>query len=304
MDRLQAINAFVHVVECGSFAAAATRLDVSVSSVSRLVADLERHLDTRLLNRTTRRLSLTESGRDFHERCVQLLADLAEAEEAAAAGTARPRGTLRLSAPVSFGSRHLAPAIAEFVTLHPQVRLDVDLSDRSVDLVDEGFDLAVRIGNIGADTLIARRIGVTHMVCCASPAYIRQHGRPALPEELANHACLTYEYSSQRHLWHFSDADGSARDVRVSGPVHANNGRFLEGLAAAGLGIVFEPDFIVGPDIRAGRLVPLLESFAAPAAGIHVVYASRRHLSAKVRAFVDFLAERFREPEWVLGKQR
>ena len=300
MDRLQALNAFVRVVESGSLAKAAERLGVSVSWVSRQVADLERHLDARLLNRTTRRLSLTESGRDFHERSVQLLADLEEAEEAAGAGTARPRGTLRLSAPVTFGARHLAPAVAGFVALHPQVRLDIDLSDRGVDLVDEGFDLAVRIGSIGTESLVARRVGVTRLVCCAAPAYLERHGTPHTPEELAAHVCLTYEYSPDRNLWRFHDAEGQERNVRVAGPVHANNGRFLEGLAVAGLGIVYEPDFIVGPDVRAGRLLPLLGDFQMPASGIHVVYASRRHLSAKVRAFGEFLGERFRDPEWAL----
>ncbi|MCP5152551.1 MAG: LysR family transcriptional regulator [Ectothiorhodospiraceae bacterium] len=302
MDRLQAMTAFVRVVEQGSFARAADRLGMSVSSVSRLVAELERHLDARLLNRTTRRLSLTETGQDFHQRCVQLLSDLEEAEEAAGAGSARPRGTLRVSAPITFGTRHLAAAVAEFVDIHPGLRLELDLSDRGVDLVDEGFDLAVRIGPVGAGSLVARRIGTTRMVCCAAPRYLARRGTPRTPADLAEHDCLTYEYSADRDLWRFRGADSAVHDVRVEGPVHANNGRFLEALAVAGLGITFEPDFIVGPDVRAGRLVPLLTEFEAPASGIHVVYPSRRHLSAKVRAFTEFLATRFQVPEWALER--
>jgi len=300
MDRFDAINAFTRVVETGSFARAADRLGVSVSSVSRHVTELEAHLGTRLLNRTTRSLSLTEAGRAFHERCVQLLADLDEAEASAGAGTAVPRGTLRLTCGVTFGTHYLAPAIAEFAERFPDLRFDVDLSDRIVDLVDEGFDAAVRIGAVGGQNLVARRIGSTQMVCCASPAYLARHGEPRTPDELAGHACLVYEYAPQREMWPFVDTAGRERKLRIAGPMHSNNGAFLAALAIAGRGIDYEPDFIVGPDVRAGRLVPILRAFAPPAAGIHVVYPSRRHLSAKVRAFADFMIERFHEPAWTL----
>ena len=292
MDRLQAISAFVAVVENGSFARAASRLDQSVSAVSRQVADLERHLDARLLNRTTRRLSLTESGRAFHERAVQLLADLEEAEQGASAGGMTPRGTLKLTAPITYGTRVLAPLIAAFAARHEQVRVDVDLSDRVIDLVDEGFDLAVRIGDIGSPHLVARRIGTTSLVCCASPAYLDRRGTPRTPDELARHDCLTYEYAAARHQWRFAAADGSERIVRIGGPLHANNGRMLAALAVEGAGVVCEPDFILGPDIARGALVPILADWKLPAIAIHVAYPSRRHLSAKVRAFVDYLAER------------
>ena len=298
MDRFAAIAAFVRVVEAGSFARAAERLGVSVSSVSRQVAELEAHLDTRLLNRTTRRLSLTESGRAFHERAVQLLADLEEAERSANAGTVEPRGTLRLASSNTFGARHLAPAIAEFVARHPAVRFDVELSDRVTDLVEEGFDIAVRIGEIGSQNLVGRKVGVTRLVCCAAPAYVEKHGAPRTPQDLARHSCLTYEYAPQRGVWTFRDAKGGEHAVRVAGPVHGNSGRLLEALAAEGLGIAFEPDFIVGPDIRSGRLVTLLPQYAAAPTPIHVVYPSRRHLSAKVRVFTDFLAARFADAPW------
>ncbi len=297
------MTAFAKVVESGSFARAAERLSVSVSSISRLVSDLEAHLDARLLNRTTRRLSLTESGRAFYERCVQLLVDLEEAEELAGAGTARPRGTLRLTCGTTFGVRHLAPAIAEFVARHPQMRFDVELSDRAVDLVDEGFDAALRIGKIGSQHVVGRKIGETRLLCCASPAYLERHGTPRTPEDLAAHVCLTYEYSPQKNVWPFQDGAGADRSVRIDGPVHANNGRFLVALAVAGVGVTIEPDFIVGPEVRAGRLVPLLRRFEATPSNVYLAYPSRRHLSAKVRSFADFLGARFATAEWLLAAE-
>ncbi len=298
MDRFHAITAFARVVEAGSFARAADRLAVSVSAVSRQVSELEAHLGVRLLNRTTRRLSLTESGQAFFDRCVQLLADLEEAEVAVTSASIVPRGTLRLTCSATFGSRHLAPAIAAFATRHPQMRFDVELSERIVDIVEEGFDLAVRIGATGSQNLVARRIGVTRILCCAAPSYLERHGEPREPEELAKHQCLTYEYLPNRNVWSFRDPRGGERSVRITGPVHSNNGRFLETLAAQGAGISREPDFISGPDVRAGRLKPILQEFEPPPLPIYVVYPSRRHLSAKVRAFADFLAERFAIEKW------
>ncbi|HYL25805.1 MAG TPA: LysR family transcriptional regulator, partial [Burkholderiales bacterium] len=265
----------------------------STSATSRHVAELEAHLQTRLLNRTTRRVSLTESGRAFYERSVQLLADLAEAEEEASSAAVVPRGTIRLTTAVNFGVRHVAPAIAAFLERHREVRFDVSLSDRVVDLVEEGFDLAIRIGAPGADNLVARKLAETRLVPCASPRYLASHGAPKTPEELAGHNCLTYEYVSPRHVWRFRDRAGAERAVRVSGRLHSNNGDLLAELAAEGAGIVFEPAFIVGPEVRAGRLVPLLQEFVPPPVPIYALYPSRKHLSAKVRRFVEFLTERF-----------
>jgi DNA-binding transcriptional LysR family regulator len=303
MDRFHAITAFAKVVETGSFARAADRLGVSVSSVSRQVAELEGHLDARLLNRTTRRLSLTESGRVFYEHCVQLLADLEEAEESAHAGTVKPRGTLRLTCATTFGVRHLAPAIVHFVERHPAMRFDVELSDRAVDLIEEGFDVAVRIGSIGSQNLVGRKVGEMRPVCCAAPAYLERRGEPRKPEDLAAHSCLTYEYASLGNLWPFRDRQGRERNVRVAGPVHTNSGSLLAAMAVAGMGIIVEPDFQVGPEVRAGRLTPILRGFELGPANIYVVYPSRRHLSAKVRAFADFLSERFAKPEWALEER-
>lgn len=297
MDRFAAIRVFTQVVESGSFAKAAARLGLSTSATSRHVAELEAHLQTRLLNRTTRRVSLTESGAAYYGRAVQLLADLEEAEQEAARTAVVPRGTIRLTTSVNFGVRHLAPAIAEFLARHAEVRFDVSLSDRIVDLVEEGFDLGVRIGAAGSENLVARKLGETRLVPCASPAYLATHGAPKTPEELERHNCFTYEYVTPRNLWRFRDAAGGEHAVRVAGRLHSNNGDLLAEAAARGAGIVFEPAFIVGPDVRAGRLVPLLQDFVPPPVPIYAVYPSRKHLSAKVRQLVEFLIERFAEAQ-------
>ncbi|TAK43338.1 MAG: LysR family transcriptional regulator [Betaproteobacteria bacterium] len=291
------MSVFAKVVEQGSFARAAERLGISTSACSRHVADLEAHLATRLLQRTTRRLSLTEGGQAFYERCVQLLADLEDAEGAAAASSARPRGTIKLTCSINFGIRHVAPAIGAFQAQHGEVRFDVTLADRIVDLVEEGYDLAIRIGATGGETVVARRLGESRLVCCASRAYLERHGTPRSPEDLARHRCLSYEYLPQRGLWQFRDRSGRERPVRVSGPLHSNNGDLLAAAAAQGMGIALEPDFMVGDDLKAGRLVRVLEAFAAPVSAIYAVYPSRRYLSAKVRAFVDYLAARFAPPQ-------
>jgi DNA-binding transcriptional LysR family regulator len=204
-----------------------------------------------------------------------------------------PRGTIRLTTSVNFGVRHLALAIAEFLAQHAEVRFDVQLSDRMVDLVEEGFDLAVRIGASGAGNLVARKLGETRLVPCASPLYLSAHPAPQTPEDLARHNCFTYEYVTPRNVWRFQDPSGRERAVRVAGTLHSNNGDLLAEAAARGAGIVFEPAFIVGPDVRAGRLVPLLQEYTPPPVPIYAVYPSRKHLSAKVRRFVEFLIARF-----------
>jgi len=302
MDKFAALTIFTTVVEQGGFGRAADKLGLSTSAVSRHVSELEATLAVRLLNRTTRRLSLTESGQAFHERCVQLLADLAEAEEAVSATALVARGTLRLTSAITFGVRHLAPALADFSALHPGVDFDVELSDRTVDIVEEGLDLAVRIGSIGSQALIARKLATTRMVLVAAPGYLARRGTPRTPADLAAHHCLTYEYLAGGNVWRFRDRAGAELSVRIGGGAHANNGQFLAALAAAGLGLALEPDFIVAPDIRAGRLVVVLPDYAPPVSDIVVAYPSRRHLSAKVRVFVDFLVRRFADaPEWALA---
>jgi DNA-binding transcriptional LysR family regulator len=292
MDRFQAIRAFVQVVESSSFVRAAERLGLSTTAVSRQVAELEGHLQTRLLQRTTRRISLTETGRTFHERCVQILAELGEAEREVGREASEPRGTIRLTTSVNFGTHQVTPAIASFLARHAQVKFDVSLSDRIVDIVEEGFDLAIRIGGTGAQNLVARKLGEARLVPCASPDYIAKRGAPAAPEDLARHNCLTYEYAL-RDVWTFRDAAGRERTVRVAGSLNSNNGDLNAAAAVQGVGIALEPDFIVNSELKSGKLVPVLESFEAPASPIYAVYPSRRFLPVKVRAFVDFLVERF-----------
>jgi DNA-binding transcriptional LysR family regulator len=297
VDRFEAYRVFSQVVESGGFSKAAEHLGLSPTAASRHVADLEAHLQTRLLNRTTRRISLTETGRAFYERCVQLLADLDEAEQEASRAAVVPRGTIKLTAAVNFGVRHLAPAIAEFLAAHREVRFDVSLSDRIVDLVEEGFDVGIRIGGAGSEHIVARKLGETRLVPCAAPAYLAAHGAPQSPDDLERHNCFTYEYVTPKNLWRFRDPAGGERTVRVRGSLHSNNGDLLAEAAARGAGIVFEPAFIVGPDVRAGRLVPLLQDYVPAPVPIYAVYPSRKHLSAKIRLFIDFLVARFADAQ-------
>lgn len=300
MDRFLAVGTFAKVVELGSFARAAERLGLSTSAVSRQVSELESHLGVRLLNRTTRRLSLTEAGQTFYEHGVQLLADLEDAEASVRVAATEPRGTLRLTCGISFGIHYLAPALADFAVEHPAVVFDLDLSDRAVDLVEEGFDLAVRIGHMGQAGLVARRLGWTQLIVCASPEYLARRSAPLeRPSDLAAHECLCYTNVGLPNVWRFTDARGDVEDVKIAPRHRANNGQLLASLAAQGLGLVYSPDFIVAHELRAGRLVPLLPGYSPPRSPIAAVYPSRRHLSAKVRSLVDYLARRFeREQPW------
>jgi DNA-binding transcriptional LysR family regulator len=298
MDTLTSMKVFATVVEAGSFAAAAERLELSRAMVSKHMAHLENHLGTRLLNRTTRRLSLTESGSAYFERCQHILKDLEEAELAATELTSVPRGTLRLTAPLVFGVQHIAPLIADYLAIHPEAKLDFTLDDRNIDLVNEGYDLAIRIGNLAETGLIARRFAKDSLVVCAAPEYFRRHGTPQVPEDLARHVCLGYSYEESVNEWRFSGADGE-HVVHVSGNVRANNGDLLRVAALGGAGIIWQPRFLVGADLRAGRLQAVLTQYESRELGIYAVYPSRRYLSAKVRSFIDFLVERFGpNPDW------
>jgi DNA-binding transcriptional LysR family regulator len=291
MDRFAAMHAFARVVESGSFVRASERTKISTSSLSRLVADLEAHLHARLLNRTTRKLSLTETGQAFYERCVQLLADLDEAESLASRAAAQAHGTIKLTCPYNLAAQPLAPAIASFVAGHPAVKFDVTVSDRMIDLVEEGFDLAVRIGPVGGDLLVARKIGATELVLCAAPAYLKGHGIPETPGDLARHSVMTYAYAPR--VWQLRNAAGQGHEVRVQGPLHSNSGEMSLGAAIAGLGISFEPEFMAAAALADGRLTRVLPDFRGPPLDMWAVYPSRRHLSAKVRLFVAHLAEVF-----------
>lgn len=291
MDTLTCMRTFVAVVDSESFTAGAARLDMSKAVASKYVAQLEDHLGTRLLNRTTRRLSLTESGAAYYERCVQILADVDEAGQAAGMLTAAPRGTLRVAMPVSYGTLRIAPVLTEYLRRYPEVRLDVALADRRVDLIEEGYDLAIRIGSLPESGLIARRLATDRIVLCASPAYLDAHGTPRTPADLKDHACLNYSYSSSGDEWSFD-----AGAVRVDGALRANNGDLLRLAALDGAGLIWQPHFIVGGDLQSGRLVEVMREQAAVELGIYAIYPSRKHLSAKVRTFVDYLARCLAEP--------
>jgi len=291
MDTLISMKVFTTVAAAGSFTEAADRLDMSRAMVSKYVSSLEDHLGTRLLNRTTRRLSLTESGSAYFERCLQIISDVQEAEQEAGNLTSTPRGTLKISMPFAYGLHRLGPLVADYAALHSEVKLDISLSDRYVDLIEEGFDLAVRIGVLPESRLIARKLGVARSVVCASPEYLRQRGSPASPADLAHHACLGYSYTNSGNEWHLKK-DGVEKVIHIAGTIKANNGDMLRLAALNGAGLILQPLFIVDEDLQAGRLVQVLHDYTSNEYGIYAVYPSRKHLSAKVRTFVDFLVSR------------
>ena len=297
MDRFLEMRTFVQVVDTGSFVGAAEPLDMSKAAVSRYVADLEARLGVRLLHRTTRRLSLTEDGEVFYLRCKELLGglDAAEAEVTARSGDAV--GQLRVNAPVSFGILYLAPVWAAFKARHPQVSFDVTLSDRVVDIVDEGFDLAIRITQLQNSSLISRRLASTRMVLCASPTYLARQGTPVHPSELVQHHNLAYSYWSSRDEWAFDGPDGVVV-VKTTPCLRSNNGDTCRAVALAHEGIILQPSFMVGADLAAGTLVELCPGYRALEMGIHAVYSSRKHVAPKVRLLIDFLVEHFAEPRW------
>jgi DNA-binding transcriptional LysR family regulator len=293
MDRFEELRTFVAVVESGGITAAADRLGIAKSAISRRLADLEERLAVQLFRRTTRRMSLTDTGRGFYERGLRILADLDEAEQAVSEQHATLRGRLRVAVPLSFGLLHLGPAVDDFLRLHPDLAFDLDLNDRQVDLLAEGFDLAVRIADLGDSTLIARRLAPIRHVACASPAYLEARGRPRHPAELADHPCLVYANAPSPGVWEYTDRDGRPGRVTVRARVQANNGDCLRQAAEAGQGIVMGPNFILHHAIERGTLVPVLTDVGWPLFNAYAVYPGTRHLSRRVRAFVDFLAERF-----------
>ncbi|WP_018140371.1 LysR family transcriptional regulator [Thioalkalivibrio sp. ALJ7] len=291
MDRFQQMQIFVAVVEAGHFVHAAEALGLSKAAVSRAVNGLEERLGARLLHRTTRRLSLTSEGETFFGRSKLLLEELAAAEgEISERGTA-VSGRLRINVPVSYGIQHLAPLWGAFTARHPRVELDVTLNDRSVDLVDEGFDLAVRIGTLDSSSLVARRLATTRMRICAAPDYLAASGLPAHPRELADHATIAYSYHATGDDWTLTGPDGPVA-VTTRPVLRSNNGETCVAAALAGQGIVYQPEFLLQPHLQTGALQALLPDWETATLGIHAVYPSRRYLLPKTRALIDFLAER------------
>lgn len=298
---LNSMAVFARVVEAQGFTAAARRLGLSKSAVSKHVAQLEDRIGARLLHRTTRRLRLTDVGAAFYERCARILAEAEEAELAVSHMNAAPRGTLRISGPVSFASRYLAGPMAAFAKLYPELHIELVLNDRLVDLVDEGFDVAIRIGRLADSSLIAKRLCVMPMYAVASPAYIAEHGAPQHPSELAQRNCLLYSLATAGDVYQFRDGEREV-SIKIDGTIRSNNGEILLEAARQGVGIAYAPGYMCGCDLKSGTLVEVLPTFRATPGAISAVYPHNRHLSVKVRVFVDFLVEHFADVPWELGK--
>jgi DNA-binding transcriptional LysR family regulator len=293
MDKFTCMQALARVVESGSFAEAARRLGVSAPMVTKYIGHLEQTLGSRLLNRSTHSLSLTDAGQAYYQRCVQLLEDLDEAEAAAGAHNVNPRGALRMSVSTDFGVTHLGPALLDYSARHPDVRLEVSVSNHFVDLVEEGFDLAVRITNQLRTNLVARKLATSRLVACASPEYVRAHGLPQVPENLVHHNCLSFgDGVPGIEQWRFV-LNGRTSVVKAAGSLRASNNELLKLAALQGQGIVVQPTFNVSDDLRSGRLVHLLREYDAGELGIYVVYPNRKFLAAKVRSFIDTLVGRW-----------
>ncbi|MGF6936644.1 DNA-binding transcriptional LysR family regulator [Paraburkholderia sp. UCT70] len=299
MDRLRAFEIFVTVVDRGSFARAADALETSPANVTRYVNELEAHLGARLLNRTSRRLSLTEAGETLYSRCKAILEDVAETEGLVSTTSIEPRGRLRINAPVSFGILHLAPLWPRFMQQYPDVELDVTLIDRVVDIVEEGFDLAIRISRAGTVDHAARKLATSTNILCASPDYLKRWGHPETPSDLLGHRCIGYTYAATADEWQLMDKDGKTHAVEVNCPMHTNNGDSARAAALAGHGVIWQPTFLIGEDLRAGGLVQVLPEYRLPDIDVLALYPSRRHVSAKVRAAIDFLVNAFSGvPPW------
>ncbi|HKE96167.1 MAG TPA: LysR family transcriptional regulator [Povalibacter sp.] len=303
MDKFTCMQALVRVVESGSFAEAARRMGVSAPMVTKYIGHLEQSLGSRLLNRSTHSLSLTDSGHAYYQRCVQLLEDLEEAEAIAAAQSTTPRGFLRMSVSSDFGVNHLGPVLLEYSGKYPEVHIEVSVSNQLVDLIEEGFDLAVRITNQLRTNLVARKFATSNLIACAAPAYLQRHGTPQIPENLVHHNCLAFsDPSLAGEQWRFT-RDGRTSVVKAAGSLRASSNELLKLAALQGQGVVLQPSFNVSDELRSGQLVSLLNGYDAGALGIYIVYPHRKHQAAKVRSFIDTLTARWggnadQDPFW------
>ncbi len=297
MDKFREMQAFVAVAESGSFVNAADQLENSKAAVSRYVAQLETRLGVRLMNRTTRRLSLTDEGHAFLAHCKETLALIHDAEEQLQSKRNTPNGLIRISAPLTFGVLHLAPLWGKFTALYPQVQLEITLSDRVVDLVDEGYDVAVRVARLPSSTLICRKLASTSLVLCASPKYLKKYGKPKRLAELKQHSVINYLYLATGDEWVFQGPEGETR-IKISPKIRTNNGDTCRSAALAHQGIVLQPTFLVGSDLQKGDLVQLLPEYKSIELGIYAVYPSRKLVSPRIRAMVDFLVVEFERVGW------
>ncbi len=305
MGRFETMGTFIQVVEAGSISSAADALGVAKSAVSRRLKELEEHLGVQLFHRTTRQMNLTETGRMYYQRAVRIMQDVQEAELQTSQAHGTLKGSLRVALPLSFSLMHLGPAISDFLQAHPQIEFDLDFNDRKVDLIEEGFDLAVRIATLPDSSLIARRLATIKSVICASPEYLASSGTPQSPDDLVSHRCLIYNLMRDFEHWHLHDSAGRLVKAKIRPYLKASNGEYLRDAAVDGLGIVLMPTFIVYKVIETGRLVPLLTDYRCPQTAAHALYPQTRHLSHRVRAFVDFLVKRFEgTPYWDLCLQK
>lgn len=299
MDQLAAMRAFRRVVENGSFTAAAAELNQSHTIVSRQVRQLELQLGAQLLNRTTRRFALTEAGQEYYERSRLILDQIDDASQAVSAHQTKPSGTLRINAPMAFGTLELAQWLPQFILANPQLKVDLVCNDRLVDIIEEGFDVALRLTRgLQDSTLIAKRLASCEILLVATPAYLRRQGAPQQPADLAQHNCLTYTLAQKPNEFEFYAADGSEQTVTVRGNLQANTGIALRSAALAGLGIATTSSFIVHEDLRRGDLQRVLPDFTLKPRDLYAIYPQNRHLSPKVRAFVDFAVAWYSTPRW------
>lgn len=300
MDRLAGMECFVAVVEAGSFSAAAKRLGLSRALVGKRVAALETELGAQLLNRTTRRVSVTGPGAEFYERCRNIVDEFTVAGHELARNQVAPEGVVKLNAPMSFGRMHLAPALLDFMQKYPKIIIHMALTDRFVDLVDEGYDLAVRMGDLDDSSLISRRLAPVRRVLCASPDYIRMHGMPQTPDDLVAHRILHFGLHRTGTRWELEGPEGKT-SVDISADYCVNNGEVLATAAVEGRGITLLPTFIVGADVQLGRLIRVLPSYEATTVGLHALWPPSRLQPSRVRMLIDFVVERFaRKPHWDL----
>lgn len=296
MDRLEGMELFLRVIDRGSLSAAGRELGLSPAAVSNHIRALEDWVGARLLNRTTRALTLTEAGQAFRARCELILSEVGEAQTEASMLQGSPRGVLRVSAPVAFGARWLGAPLATYLNQYPAMELDVVLSDRKVDLIEEGFDVAIRIGNLDDSGLVARRLAPSRLSLCASPGYIEQEGEPTHPDDLVNHHCLEYSLRTSLGRWTFTGPNGNEVSVRISGRLRATNGEVLRAAAVAGLGVTLAPTFLVRDDLQSGRLARLLPEYEPKPTAIYALQPPGRRPPAKVRSFIDFLVSQFGPP--------
>jgi DNA-binding transcriptional LysR family regulator len=298
MDKLEAMNAFAKVVASGSYAEAARRLGLTRSAVSKAVIEIEQLLGARLLDRTTRRVTPTEAGLAYYERCIAILAQVEETEAQISRLHDEPKGLLKVNAPMSFGTLYLGDAVADFMTRYGDLKVELTLTDRFIDPLEEGVDVTVRIGALSDSSLIARRIAPARVVLVASPSYLKRYGTPQSPSDLVNHRCLSYGHTTSMQRWHLTEK-GQSISVSIGACLSSNNGHVLRDAAVKGIGIARLPTFIIGEDIAAKRLKIVLPNNRPEDLTIHALYAPNRYLAAKTRVFIDFLVDRFgKKPFW------